>query len=150
MSVHHDRDKKMIEQLKERLIAGGYSCVVGKGGTIRTFSRRGVADLYDLLLHDADFLQGSEVADKVVGKGAAALLALGKVQRVYASLISEPALRLLLAEGIAVDYGEAVDYIKNRTQTGSCPLEARCKDEDDPHKLLPLITRFIEEITKHS
>lgn len=150
MSVHHDRDKKMIEQLKERLIAGGYSCVVGKGGTIRTFSRRGVADLYDLLLHDADFLQGAEVADKVVGKGAAALLALGKVQRVYAALISEPALRLLLAEGIAVDYGEAVDYIKNRTQTGSCPLEARCKDEDDPRKLLPLITRFIEEITKHS
>ena len=39
----------MIEELIDLLHSGGYSCAIANGDIIRTFTQRGVADLYDLL-----------------------------------------------------------------------------------------------------
>lgn len=64
-----------MEELIEKLHTGGYSCVIEKEGKIRTFTRRGVADLYDLYENEKAFMQGARIADKVIGKGAAALIA---------------------------------------------------------------------------
>lgn len=61
-----------MEELINLLHSGGYSCVIANGDNIRTFTQRGVADLYDLLTQEPDFLKGASIADKVVGKGAAA------------------------------------------------------------------------------
>ena len=69
-----------MEELIETLHTGGYSCVIEKEGKIRTFIRRGVADLYDLYENEKAFMQGARIADKVIGKGAAALIALGKMK----------------------------------------------------------------------
>ena len=69
-----------MKELIEKLHAGGYSCVIANGDCIRTFTQRGVADLYDLLVQDADFLKGASVADKVIGKAAAALMVVGGVK----------------------------------------------------------------------
>lgn len=44
-----------------------------RNGHVATFDSRGVADLFNLLNDDPEFMQGADVADKVVGKGAAAL-----------------------------------------------------------------------------
>lgn len=63
-----------MEELINLLHSGGYSCVIANGDNIRTFTQRGVADLYDLLTQEPDFLKGASIADKVVGKGAAALM----------------------------------------------------------------------------
>ena len=60
-----------MEELIEKLHTGGYSCVIEKEGKIRTFTRRGVADLYDLYENEKAFMQGARIADKVIGKGAA-------------------------------------------------------------------------------
>ena len=38
-----------MEELINLLHTGGYSCVIDNEGKIRTFTQRGVADLYDLL-----------------------------------------------------------------------------------------------------
>ncbi len=65
-----------MEELINLLHSGGYSCVIANGDNIRTFTQRGVADLYDLLTQEPDFLKGASIADKVVGKGAAALMIL--------------------------------------------------------------------------
>ena len=62
-----------MEELINLLHTGGYSCVIDNEGKIRTFTQRGVADLYDLLTREPEFLKGALIADKVVGKGAAAL-----------------------------------------------------------------------------
>ena len=70
--------KRLIDILDE----GGYSCVIAQGDHIRTFTRRGVADLYDLLQEDAAFLHEASVADKVIGKAAATLMVLGQVKEV--------------------------------------------------------------------
>ena len=71
------------EEMIERLHTGNYACVIRNGNEERVFYQRGVADLYDLLKNQPDFLNHAQVADKVIGKGAAALMALGKVAEVY-------------------------------------------------------------------
>ena len=70
-----------MDELIRLLNEGNYSCVVRQGEETRTFSRRGVADLYDLYATDRAFLKGAWLGDKVIGKGAAALMVLGGVSR---------------------------------------------------------------------
>ena len=82
-----------MRRLTEILHGGGWSLVVDNGA-IRTFSGRGVSDLYGLLTREPETLRGASVADKVVGKGAAALMVLGGVKEVYADVASAPALGL--------------------------------------------------------
>ena len=46
-----------MEELINLLHTGGYSCTIANGGKIRTFTQRGVADLYDLLTRNRSFLK---------------------------------------------------------------------------------------------
>lgn len=55
-----------MEELINLLHSGEYSCVIANEGKVRTFTQRGVADLYDLLTQEPDFLKGALIADKVV------------------------------------------------------------------------------------
>lgn len=89
-----------MKRLIELLHSEGCSCVIESQGEIRAFRQHGVADLYDLYQNERDFMQNAQLADKVIGKGAAALIVLGKMKEVYADIISTPALSLLRAAGI--------------------------------------------------
>lgn len=135
-----------MEEIIELLHREQCSCVIANG-EIRTFRQRGVADLYELLNREPDFLQGSSVADKVIGKAAAALMILGGVKEIYADVISEPALALLREAAVEVSFGQAVDHIINRIQTGWCPLETICYPIKSAQEILPLIREFIEKKT---
>lgn len=130
------------------LLEGDYSCIVRKGGELRTFTRRGVADLYDLLRNDPSFLRGASVADKVVGKAAAALMILGDVRHLHAVVISRPALELLRRARIEVTCDTLTEGIANRDRTGLCPLELRCSAADTAAACLPLIGDFLRQ-TEH-
>lgn len=135
-----------MENITKQLHAGNFSCVINSRGVIRTFTQRGVADLYDLLKTNAEFLKGASVADKVVGKGAAALMVQGGVKEIYADLISESAHTLLVDAGIEVSYGQIVHHIENRDKTDWCPLEKSCKGKDRVWEILPIIDHFIVKI----
>lgn len=95
-----------MEDIIELLHTGGYSCVIKKNTEIRTFTQRGVADLYDLYQTDVFFMKGASVADKVIGKGAAALIVLGGIKQVYADVISTPALEVLQQAGVNVSFSK--------------------------------------------
>lgn len=131
-----------MKDLIELLHRNGNTLVVANG-EVCTFQGRGISDLYHLLRDDAGFLQGASVADKVVGKGAAALMVLGGVSRLHASLISESALSLLRISRIRVSYGEKVPQIQNRTKTGICPVETLCRNAATAGECLPLIEEFM-------
>lgn len=73
-----------MESIIDILHKGGYSCVMKNREEVRTFTQRGVADLYDLYQADSAFMKGAAIADKVIGKGAAALMVLGGFKTVYA------------------------------------------------------------------
>jgi hypothetical protein len=133
-------------QTIERLVVSDYSCIVINGDNEYIGQARGVKDLLHLLKDEPQILQEAFVADKVVGKGAAALMVLGKVSEVYAVLISRPALALLQRTDITVNYDTLVDNIINRAGTDICPVEKLCKDVDTADECLPLIENFISQM----
>ena len=119
----------MIEELIDLLHSGGYSCAIANRDIIRTFTQRGVADLYDLLTQEPDFLKGALIADKVVGKGAAALMILGGIKELHTDIISSKALELVQDSDIKVSFIQEVPFIWNRDHTGWCPVETMCSEE---------------------
>ena len=84
--------KEQKEQTIGLLFAEKCSCVVRNGDEVRIFRERGVKDLYRLLREEPQLLDGAFVADKVVGKGAAALMILGGVEELFADVVSRAAL----------------------------------------------------------
>ena len=130
----------------EILHGGGWSLVVDNGA-IRTFSGRGVSDLYGLLTREpenARGLHGGRGGGQ--GVGAAALMVLGGVKEVYADVASAPALGLFAAAGIRVVCREEVPHIVNRTRTGICPVERLCADCRTAGECLPRIGAFLENL----
>ena len=109
----------MMTSLVNLLHKENYSCVIFGLNETRSFSRRGVMNLYDLLLNDRTFLKGALVA-------AASLMILGEIGELHADVISTPALSLLRNASVKVSFGCQVPYIKNRNQDGWCPLESAC------------------------
>lgn len=135
-----ETDRKV---LIERLDAEQCSCVIYNGEETRLFWERGVQDLYRLLKMEPDFLRGAFIADKVIGKAAAALMALGGVDEVFARVISSPAREFLERSEIKVDFLVEVPHIINRTRTGWCPLETRCFRMHTAEECLQQIEEFI-------
>lgn len=135
-----------MEELISLLHSGGYSCVIANGEKIRTFTQRGVADLYDLLNQEPEFLKGASIADKVVGKGAAALMILGGISELHTDIISTKALDLLKESDVKVEFEQEVPFIWNRDHTGFCPIETLCSEVKSVEEMLPLISDFIEKM----
>ena len=135
----------MMTSLVNLLHKENYSCVIFGLNETRTFSRRGVMDLYDLLLNNRAFLKGALVADKVVGKAAASLMILGEVGELHADVISTPALSLLMDASVKVSFDCQVPYIKNRTQDGWCPLESACFETVSAISSFRIIQDFIQK-----
>ena len=135
-----------MEELIDLLHSGGYSCVIANKGKIRTFTQRGVADLYDLLTQEPEFLKGALMADKVVGKGAAALMISGGIKELYTDVVSSNAMNLFQTSDVKVSFAQEVPFIWNRDHTGWCPVETMCSEEKSVEAILPLIRDFLERI----
>ena len=134
-----------MEELINLLHSGEYSCVIANEGKVRTFTQRGVADLYDLLTQEPDFLKGALIADKVVGKGAAALIS-GGIKELYTDIISSKAMDLFRTSDVKVGFGQEVPFIWNRDRTGWCPVETMCSEEESAEAILPMIRDFLEKV----
>ncbi len=134
-----------LPYLAQQLEEGGYALVVANGNRLEAYRRPGVVDLLAILDNDRSLLHGASVADKVVGKAAAALMAMGGVSSVYAFTLSRQAVKMLEARRIAWTCGELVDHIENRDGTGWCPLELCCRDCTTPHQCYAAIIKKIEE-----
>lgn len=132
----------MMNKLIDILHTGHHSLVVDNG-EIHTYDGRGVSDLFRLYKNNPEILAGAKIADKVVGKGAAALMIVGKVSRVHADVISVPALALFRTSPVDVDYDKLVDNIINRHGTGICPVETLCLECRTADECLPKIENFI-------
>lgn len=135
------------EKAKELLFSGKYTCVLCKGEMVYTSSQRGVAPLLSWINSNTDLKEFS-AADKVVGKAAAFLYVLLGVKEVYAEIISEPAWETFNKFGISCHYREKVKAIRNRTDTGFCPMETSVLSIDTPQEALKAILKKLEELKK--
>lgn len=132
-----------MKQLIDILHREGLTLVVRReNGEIHRFTQRGVKDLLTLVTERPEVLHGALIADKAVGKAAAACMVVGGVRQVFANVMSEPALALLKAYNIKADYGRLVDHIINRAGTDWCPMERLSRDESDPAVIITKIREF--------
>lgn len=111
-------------------------------GNIHRYTQRGVKDLLTLVSEYPDVLKGALIADKAVGKAAAACMVTGGINHVYADVMSQPALALLQQHGVKAEYGTLVDHIINRTGTDWCPMEKASHDVNDPIAIIQIIKDF--------
>lgn len=137
-----------LEQAKELLEQNNDTCVFFDGTHTYTSKERGVKPLLQMIQSNTE-VKGFSVADKVVGKAAAFLYVLLEVKELYAKVISQHALTVLQEHNIDVSYGELVEAIRNRTNTGFCPMEtAVLQIKDASEALQAILEKQRELLTK--
>lgn len=145
-----NKDKKTKpEQLqleKEWLLQEGYTCLMFQDNKRLTSRERGVKPLL-VWLDSKENVAGFTSVDKVVGKAAAFLYVLLGVSRVYGLTISEKALEVLERYGIEVVYDRKTEVIRNRDNTGFCPMEQAVWDIEEPEEALEAIRKKLEQLT---
>ena len=134
-----------LERAKSLLKSTDSTLCVVSGEDIFTSQERGVKPLLFLLKEKKGFLKDASVADKVIGKAAALLMALGEIKEVHTLIMSEPAIKVFENQKIKYFYDKKVERIVNRTGDGLCPMETLCIHIDDPQEAL---TKIIEKISK--
>ena len=112
-------------QMLETLNQQGLSLLIYNDSTLTTHDNRGVRDLLTLVATQPARLQGAIVADKIIGKAAAALMATGGVIEVHTNIICTPARELLEREGIRVYATQEVPQILNRDKSHMCPIDSQ-------------------------
>lgn len=132
-----------MQQLIEILRREKCSLVVKNHGIVTTYSKPGVRDLEHLLDHEPEVLQGAVIADKVIGKAAAAIVVVGGVKALYAEVMSKKAIPFLDEAGIAYSYGTLVDTIKE--EGGRCQLEKITAPATTPEETVALLRAHFEE-----
>ena len=134
-----------MNELIEILHGEGLTLVVKSAdGALHRYTQRGVKDLLTLVNENPEVLHGALIADKAVGKAAAACMAVGGVQHVYADVMSEPARSLLEKHSVKADCGQLVGHIINRSGDGWCPMEQLSRDINDPAAIILKIKEFLQ------
>ena len=127
------------------LSKGNFTLVLYNGKETISSYERGVKPLISLYDRKEDYSDFS-AADKVVGKAAAYLYVLLGVTEVFAQVISRPALEVLHRYEITVTYDEQVPAIRNRTNSGFCPMESAVMDIADAGEAYMVLKRKLDEI----
>ncbi len=130
--------EKAVQMLRSR----GLTCAFVKGEKVYISKERGVRPLLECY-HGNAMEQGFSAADKVVGKAAAFLYVLLGAKEICADVVSRPALDTLHKYDIYVNYGVLADAIRNRTDTGFCPMETAVRDISDPAEALGAIEKTL-------
>jgi hypothetical protein len=84
------------------------------------------------------------VADKVIGKAGALLCVKGCVKVLFAKIASDAALKVLSEFGVYAKCDERVDYIKDRTGSKKCPMEALAADTQSPDEMYIRAKEFLQ------
>lgn len=122
------------------------SLVVSNGGRVATFYKKGVRDLEDLLNNDPEFLKGACIADKVTGKAAAGMAAVGGVKEIYADVMSRKAVPLLEENHINYSCGTMVDAIVVPAGDTRCPLEKIVEPANTAQQVVDLLKAHFTEM----
>ena len=101
------------------------TCIILKDGEIiYTSSFIGVKPLLVFMKNHRDVSpEGLVLVDKVIGKAALMLAARMRFREIYTPVTSLAALASAKELNISLHAAEVVPYIKNRTNTGMCPIE---------------------------
>lgn len=140
---------KDLEIAKALLHREAYTCVLVREQTVLTAHQRGVKPLMQWL-EDGTDVRDFCAADKVVGRAAAYLYVLLGVRAVHAGIISRSALAVLEEKGIFISFDSCVEAIRNRTNTGLCPMEQAVMDISSPQDVPERIRQTLQKLAAQS
>lgn len=136
---------------RERAIAAlqpPYTLALCRDGELLTSNRRGVAPMV-AFLREGRTLAGYAAADRVVGKAAAWLFILAGIDTVYADTLSEGGRELLTRHEIPVQWNALTPAIRNRDNTGLCPMEQAVAEATDAADALRRIEERMAQLARH-
>jgi len=137
-----NRDLELAKRLlKERALA---FVVAQDGQVIRTSVGKGVVDLLALIDAAGPALAGASLADKLVGKAVAAMVCHVGMRAVYTPVMSQPALDMLQAWGVSLEYDELVPMILTRDGKMRGPLEQLLLRVSDPTLAVAAVREFLQ------
>ncbi|MDD3656105.1 MAG: DUF1893 domain-containing protein [Atribacterota bacterium] len=138
-----------LNKAKEILQKEKYTFVlIKRGKLIKTSYKKGVLPLLEVINGDDQVLNKAIIADKVIGRAAALLVANYQVKAVYAGTISENAREILDNNSVFYQFGQCVPYIKNRNQTDQCPLEKLTSSISSSDSAYEQILQFYQQVLK--
>lgn len=126
---------QMLGMLNEQ----GLSLLVYNDSTLTTHANRGVQDLLALISEHPERLNGAIVADKLIGKAAAAIMAAGGVREVHTNLICTAGKQLLQSKGVVVFAAEEVPQILNRDRSAQCPFDAQLNEIESVEECVTIL-----------
>ena len=135
----------MLKNAIELLNKNNATCIVLIDDRAIIRYDRGVKPLLDFIDEKCN-IKGGIVADKVVGKAAAMLYIVLEIKELYACVISEHALEILEKYGIEVTYAQKVSMIRNRSNTGFCPMEQSVLKIDTPTEAVTAIRCTLKKL----
>ena len=120
---------------KNRLQTKELTLVIVKNGQLlfETKETR-IKGFLEAIEKSGNSLNGSAIADKVVGKAIALLCVYAKVSAVYAKVISIEAKSLFEKHKINHEWQIIVKEILNFEKNQTCPFEMKAKNMTDPEK----------------
>ena len=117
-------DLPTIERAVDLLRSSDYTlAILTSSGEAITSRERGVATLMRLLDEQPALLRGAVVADKVVGRAAAALFVVGGCRRLHTTVLSRAGEDMLRGSAVEYSYDTLTEAIINRRGDGLCPME---------------------------
>lgn len=122
-----------------------YTCVLCRKDVLYTDEQKGIAPMMSFL-EQGICLQDFSAADRIVGKAAALLFVLAGVRAVYAQVLSESGMRVLVQHGVTFEYDTLTPAIINRQGTGLCPMEQAVRDVDSPAQARQAIRTEMEHL----
>lgn len=126
-----------IDLAKTTLLENKHSIVVVKeNNVVYKSDKNGLLPIIDVYDSDKKILDGAAVADKVIGRAAALILIEANISKLYAQLISENAISILDNTNIKYEYDKKVKEIRNRDNTGMCPMEELSLATDNADELI--------------
>lgn len=137
----------MLQAAIDLLHREDLTCVIlGREETLK-FRLRGIRPMADTLRDRPEVLKCAVIADRIIGKAAAMLAVAGGAKAVYGEVMSESGLQMLTVHGVEARYGTLTPAIRNRENTGLCPMEQTVLTLNDPQDALPALLQTLARLS---
>jgi hypothetical protein len=129
-------EKQDLTIAKKRLSEKkGLTLAIAKDGkVIFETSSHGILGFLEAVEKLGDMLNGTSVADKVVGKAIALLCVYTSVKMVYAATLSKEAKAFFEKHGVYHEWDELVENILDFKKAGICPFEKLAMEISNPNE----------------
>lgn len=118
-----------------------------RGKLISTVKGRGIRPLFELCQNNIEAAKDAVLADKIIGRAASFVAISFGMKAVFGETMSKGAVKLLAEHNIEAAYNVFTDEIRNRANTGICPMDSAILNVTDVDEA---IMRLKEEIARLS